>query len=202
MLARPGVVTRARLELVDVDGDLDVDIIVGAFGLQVLKNAGDGTFPDVVTVSTTLNVWDLDVGDVDKDGDLDLLVASESRQYVAWFAAEDDGYGAEQQAGSGLSYPHDVAPADLDGDGDIDLATAEWLGERLAWFENGLQSPDAGVADAGALLVLIALILGGIGMYRLRTGSGRGLLTAGLWISVLLLAAELVAVWAMSAKPD
>jgi hypothetical protein len=58
------------------------------------------------------------------------------------------------------------------------------------------------VADAGALLLLIALILGGIGVYRLRSGGGRGLLTASLWISVLLLAAEILAVWAMSAKPD
>jgi hypothetical protein len=58
------------------------------------------------------------------------------------------------------------------------------------------------VADAGALLLLIALILGGIGVYRLRSGGGRGLLTVSLWISVLLLAAYVVAVWAMSAKPD
>jgi uncharacterized membrane protein len=58
------------------------------------------------------------------------------------------------------------------------------------------------VADAGALLVVISLILGGIGLYRLRTGGGRGLLTAALWISVLLLAAEILAIWAMGAKPD
>ena len=58
------------------------------------------------------------------------------------------------------------------------------------------------VADAGALLLLVALVVGGIGMYRLRAGGGRGLLTGALWISVLLLAAEILAVWAMGAKPD
>ena len=58
------------------------------------------------------------------------------------------------------------------------------------------------VADAGALLLLVALVVGGIGVYRLRTGGGRGLLMGALWISVLLLAAEILAVWAMSAKPD
>jgi len=55
---------------------------------------------------------------------------------------------------------------------------------------------------AGALLLLIALALGGVGIYRMRSGGGTGLLKASLWISVLLLAAYIVAVWAMSAKPD
>jgi hypothetical protein len=58
------------------------------------------------------------------------------------------------------------------------------------------------VADAGALLLLIALILGGIGVYRLRSDRGSGLLKASLGISVLLLAAYVVAIWAMGAKPD
>jgi hypothetical protein len=58
------------------------------------------------------------------------------------------------------------------------------------------------VADAAALLLLIALILGGIGVYRLRSDRGSGLLKASLGISVLLLAAYVVAIWAMGAKPD
>ena len=56
-------------------------------------------------------------------------------------------------------------------------------------------------ADIGALLLLIALILGGIGLRRARSG-GTGLLKASLWISVLLLAGYVVAVWAMAGKPD
>jgi len=58
------------------------------------------------------------------------------------------------------------------------------------------------VADAGALLLLIALIVGGIGMYRLRSGKGSGFLKATMVMSLVLLAAYVVAVWAMSAKPD
>jgi hypothetical protein len=58
------------------------------------------------------------------------------------------------------------------------------------------------VADAGALLLLLALIVGGIGIRRLRSGKGVGLLKATMVISVLLLAAYVVAIWAMSAKPD
>lgn len=58
------------------------------------------------------------------------------------------------------------------------------------------------IADGGALFLLIALILGGIGVRRLRSGKGSGLLTATLAISLLLLAAYVVAIWAMSAKPS
>ena len=58
------------------------------------------------------------------------------------------------------------------------------------------------VADIGALLVLIALILGGIGVRRLRDGKGTGLLKATMVIAWVVLAAALVAVWAMSGKPD
>ena len=58
------------------------------------------------------------------------------------------------------------------------------------------------VADLGALLVLVALIVGGIGVYRLNKGGGAGLLKAAMVIAWIVLAAALVAVWAMAGKPD
>jgi len=58
------------------------------------------------------------------------------------------------------------------------------------------------VADLGALLTLIALILGGIGVRRLNSGGGQGLLKAAMVIAWIVLAAALVAVWAMAGKPD
>jgi len=66
-----------------------------------------------------------------------------------------------------------------------------------AWIDIGYI-----VADAGALLVLIALILGGVGVRRLRNGKGTGLLKATMVIAWIVLVAALVAVWAMSGKPD
>jgi hypothetical protein len=83
---------------------------------------------------------------------------------------------------------------------------AEWLYTKE--FPDNPDSEPAWVgigyitADAGALLLLIALIVGGVGVRKLRGGHGTGLLRVSLGISVLLLAAALVAVWAMSAKPD
>ena len=57
-------------------------------------------------------------------------------------------------------------------------------------------------ADAGALLVLISLILGAVGLRKLRNASGGvGFGRAVGVICILLLAAYIVAVWAMTAKP-
>jgi hypothetical protein len=57
-------------------------------------------------------------------------------------------------------------------------------------------------ADVGALLLLIALITGGIGVRKLRNGGGSGLLRTSMILSIILLAAYVVTIWAMSAKPD
>ena len=85
---------------------------------------------------------------------------------------------------------------------------AQWIYAKEGWDD----LPDSAipvwidigyiVADAGALLVLVALILGGIGVRRLRDGKGAGLLKAAMVIAWIVLAAALVAVWAMSGKPD
>jgi hypothetical protein len=58
------------------------------------------------------------------------------------------------------------------------------------------------VGDIGGVILLLSLIVGGIGVYRMRQGKGSGLLTATLLVAVLLLAAYLVAVWTMAGKPD
>ena len=58
------------------------------------------------------------------------------------------------------------------------------------------------VADLGGLILLVSLIVGGIGVYRLRQGKGSSLLRATMVLSLVLLAAYLVAAWAMTGKPD
>lgn len=80
------------------------------------------------------------------------------------------------------------------------------------WTESASDYPDAfdpawlGIgyitADAGALVTLIAIVLAIIGLRRLRGPASRvvlGRIVAGL--SLLLIAAYAVAVWAMTAKP-
>jgi hypothetical protein len=73
------------------------------------------------------------------------------------------------------------------------------LPDRLvpAWLDIGYI-----VADAGALVLLIALIVGGIGVYRMREGKGAGLLQVTMVLAFVMLAAYVVAAWAMAGKPN
>jgi hypothetical protein len=85
---------------------------------------------------------------------------------------------------------------------------AEWIFSKEGWDD----VPDSAipawikvgfiVADGGALVTLIALIVGGVGVYRLRSGKGANLLKASMVLAWIVLAAALVAVWAMAGKPD
>ncbi len=56
-------------------------------------------------------------------------------------------------------------------------------------------------ADIGAVLIIVSIVLSIIGLRRLRASKGIGLGRAVGVISVLLLAAYIVAVWAMTTKP-
>jgi hypothetical protein len=70
--------------------------------------------------------------------------------------------------------------------------------DEPAWLKIGFI-----VADWGGLLLLLALALGGIGVHRLGNGKGGALLLkATMLISLTLILAYTVAVWAMTGKPN
>jgi hypothetical protein len=86
---------------------------------------------------------------------------------------------------------------------------AQWIYSKEGWDDlpEGVDEPAwLGIgyvlADAGGLILLVSLVVGGLGVYRLREGKGSGLLKATLALSLLLLAVYLVAAWAMAGKPD
>jgi hypothetical protein len=83
---------------------------------------------------------------------------------------------------------------------------AQWIYTKEDWDdvpdEPGWLSTGAFIGDVGGLILLVSLVAGGVGVYRLREGRGAGLLQATLVLSVILLAAYVVAVWAMAGKPD
>jgi hypothetical protein len=83
---------------------------------------------------------------------------------------------------------------------------AEWIYDREGWDEvddePGWLGMGAFIADIGGPILAVALILGGIGVYRLREGRGAGWLRWTLVLAIVLLAAYVVAVWAMAGKPD
>ena len=82
---------------------------------------------------------------------------------------------------------------------------AQWVYAEEGWDDVEEEPAWLGIgwvtADLGGILLLIALVLGGVGLWRARSGGGGGLLKASAVIATLLLAVYVIAVWAMSGKP-
>jgi hypothetical protein len=86
---------------------------------------------------------------------------------------------------------------------------AQWIYSEQGWDDlpEGIDEPAwLGIgnfaADLGGLILLVSLVVGGIGVYRLRADKGSGLLRATMILSLILLAAYVVAAWAMAGKPN
>ena len=78
------------------------------------------------------------VADMDDDGDLDIVSASEEDDTIAWY--ENDGGGNPSWSASDIDTNADgaysVYVADMDGDGDLDIVSASDLDDTIAWYEN------------------------------------------------------------------
>jgi hypothetical protein len=84
---------------------------------------------------------------------------------------------------------------------------AQWIYSNEGWSKlpSDLVPTWIGIgfalADIGGFVLVITLIVGGIGVRRLKAGKSARLLKAVLVLSCVLLAAYVVAVWAMAGKP-
>jgi hypothetical protein len=85
---------------------------------------------------------------------------------------------------------------------------AEWIYSKEGWDDvpDKLQPTWLGIgyftADVGGIVLLIALILGGIGVRQARSRGGTALLRASTVLAAILVAVYVVAVWAMGGKPS
>jgi hypothetical protein len=77
-------------------------------------------------------------GDLDGDGDLDVLAASGMGNRISWY--ENLGINTaefeERPIDESVAFPVAAVLADLDGDDDLDAVTCEFSADRLVWYEN------------------------------------------------------------------
>ena len=140
----------------DLDGDGDVDILVGdsffgSPGISVLKNNGDQTFAAPVYYSLPLNqvVGEVALSDFDSDGDLDAFatIRGDFDQMTKIKVWRNNGNGTfiapiEFPTGQG---PVGIVIADFTGDGKPDVVTANYGGSSISILRhNGLTGNSAG----------------------------------------------------------
>lgn len=136
----------------DVDGDLDLDILVTDIGTidggQLLYiNRGDGTFENRAALhgadAAAHYAWGAELLDLDNDGDLDLLVGSQSPDEI--FVAENLGDGIFVEIGPIFDTPIHrrqvgLASGDFDADGRLDIAlTFHDSSDMLARFYRNIR---------------------------------------------------------------
>jgi len=126
-------------ELADMDNDGDLDIIYASEmwynNVILVRNAGDGTFPgnkeEIYSVPKVSNrggrAYSVDYGDVDLDGDFDLITAHRNNRNILWL---NDGDGNFTSLGTIFGRPraYSIGSEDLDGDGDYDVVFGQMEG--------------------------------------------------------------------------
>lgn len=146
----------------DVDGDGDLDLLIGcgAGTVYLFRNDGGKTAPLWTFASLLSDTGNstIDVGgdsspflaDLDGDGDLDLLIGSKSPGHLAWYRNTGTKKAPKWQSaglltdssGTTVSVVEDSVPVlvDLDNDGDLDLVIGEYYGTLIHYRNIGTKT--------------------------------------------------------------
>jgi len=130
------------IELSDLDGDGDLDVLASAFDSDVIvwfeNTDGEGSFGGGNAISTdSASPYSVIAADLDGDSDLDVAAAKDDG-IVEWFE-NTDGEGTFGPAAAVTTLAdgaRSVVAVDIDSDGDLDLVSASALDSKIAWYEN------------------------------------------------------------------
>ena len=147
IIITPNLLEPKSVYAADVDGDGDMDVLSAAsswwpaVNIAWYENDGSEAFTAHTITTTADGAYSVYAADMDGDGDMDVLSASENDDKIAWY--ENDGNGAfTAHTITTTSYnAYSVYAADMDGDGDMDVLSASAGDDKIAWYENTTPPP-------------------------------------------------------------
>jgi cysteine-rich repeat protein len=124
----------------DLTADTTAELIISSvgsyYGFNILRSNRDGTYVDAASYAVGASPIAVVVGDLDGDGEMDVVVSNESSNDVSVLKNLSDGrLGTEQRLSAGKK-PNGSAIADLDGDGDGDIAVANRDSNSVSVWRN------------------------------------------------------------------
>ena len=145
------------IALGDVDGDNDLDLVAGNTGStnRLYLNIGTSDPFNGVTgsdiSSDTHDTFSIALGDVDGDGDLDLVAGNyDHPNHLYLNNGTDDPF--SDVTSSNISgderWTFSIALGDVDGDGDLDLVTGNHYQTNRLYLNNGSADPFNGVSGS------------------------------------------------------
>ncbi|TDP59378.1 T9SS type A sorting domain-containing protein [Flavobacterium dankookense] len=130
------------VRIADVDGDGDKDVVFGSNDDKKIgwfnNIDGSGTFSEEIIIAThSGDIRDIHFSDVDADGDLDFLAATNTDNNVTLYK-NTNGLGSFS---SDILTKHVdggriVVAEDIDNDGDKDIFAASYWDDKISWFKN------------------------------------------------------------------
>lgn len=136
---------RIYFEDLDADGNLDLiantiggDIIDYSHKIILFESLGGGSFNTPVIIGEFLfDERETNAGDMDGDGDLDLIIGVQDLEEIRWY--ENLGgwtFDASTTISTGVSFVTEIHASDIDEDGDLDIIYSAFHDNQLAWIEN------------------------------------------------------------------